>query len=139
MNKYFLGITLGVFSTISIASCPGKILGGYAGYQTRYEGENTLTNVVNKVYAIKFMANGNATATTAKTSMAQTIGLQITIGESKGYSYNKSTCTLRMWDAGIGSTASDNYFVVVDGGKTLYGVGQDVGQNETKTFILSKQ
>jgi len=44
-----------------------------------------------------------------------------------------------MWDAEIGTTASDNYFVVGAGGNTLYGVGQDVGQNETKTFVLSKQ
>jgi len=73
MNKYLLSITLGAVSTISIAGCPSKILGGYAGHQIRYEGTNTLTNVVNKVYWIKFMANGTATATTAKTSMANPI------------------------------------------------------------------
>lgn len=140
MKKLSSIIILLLFSSISIAACPNKILGGYVGYQTKYSGTNTLSNIVNKVFIIHFTLGGTAKIlSTAKTSMAEPVGVQIGTGDNKNYLYNKSTCTLKMWSTATGSTEADEYFVVGDSGKTLYGIGQDVGDNETRTVVLTKQ
>jgi hypothetical protein len=132
--------TLSITANEAMAVCPSNIFGRYIGYQTKYDGVGTVSNVVNKVFVINFTTAGVAKVlSNAKTSLAEPIGLVIGLGDTNSYKYDALTCTARMWNPAVGSTASDVYFVVGDSGKTIYGIAQDVGQNETRTEVLTKQ
>ncbi len=140
MKKVLMSIALVLVNVPAFATCPANIVGNYVGYTTKYVGAGTIVNIENKVFVIRFLANDRArVGIKATVSLDESIGVRVSTGDSKSYSYNASNCTVRIWDTPTGSTASDDFFVVGDSGKTFYGVAQDVGDNETKMTILTKQ
>jgi hypothetical protein len=55
------------------------------------------------------------------------------------YRYDKACCNGRVWETSTGSSNSDVFFVVGNGGTILNGYQQDAGDNESKLFVLTKQ
>lgn len=140
MKKILIAALLIPVSSNAFATCPSHIVGDYIGHTTKYEGTGPITNVENKVFFIKFFANGKAKiGIKATTSLDETTGVRTDTGSKMNYIYDLSNCTVRMWDVATSSTASDEFFIVGNSGETFYGTAQDVGDSETKFTILTKQ
>ncbi|NBV74472.1 MAG: hypothetical protein EBR59_00355, partial [Methylococcaceae bacterium] len=88
---------------------------------------------------VNFDNNSVKTNIHVHVSADSTEGLQQEQPYSLSYKYDKTTCTLRAWETTLGTSNSDLFFVVGNNGAVLYGVQQDVGDNESKLFVLTKQ
>lgn len=148
MNKPYrttaLLFTLLAHSLSTQAACPASITGNYIGYQTDSELNSTthqITNIANSVFLVNFDKNNTVKVTqSTHVSADNPVGLQQnTPEEIISYRYDKTTCSVRVWESAAGSSKSDAFFVVGNSGAVLNGVQQDVGDNQSKLFVLTKQ
>jgi hypothetical protein len=142
-KKNLITLLFLLISTTSIfAACPTSIVGGYVGYQTRVgfdPNNNVITNISNSVFVVSVDKNSMKITNNTHVSADSTEGLQQDMQKIMPYRYDKATCTARVWETSTGSSKSDVFFVVGNGGTILNGIQQDVGDNESKLFVLTKQ
>jgi hypothetical protein len=143
MNKKpLISILLTLSSTCIYAACPASIVGGYVGYETKVSlntTDNFITNISNHVFVLNIDKKNVKFTKSVHVSADISEGLQEDEVNSMSYSYDKTTCTARFWDTSVGTSKEDVFFVVGNNGAILNGIQQDIGDNESKLFVLTKQ
>jgi hypothetical protein len=145
MKNIFILLTFilsSIESSSVLASCPASIVGGYVGYQTKVSlntTNNVITNISNSVFVINIDKKNVKVTTSIHVSADSAEGLQVDEINPMSYSYDKATCTARFWETSVGTSKADFFFVVGNNGTILNGVQQDVWDNESKLFVITKQ
>ena len=145
MKNIFILLTFilsSIESSSVLASCPASIVGGYVGYQTKVSlntTNNVITNISNSVFVINIDKKNVKVTTSIHVSADSAEGLQVDEINPMSYSYDKTTCTARFWKTSVGTSKADFFFVVGNNGTILNGVQQDVWDNESKLFVITKQ
>lgn len=140
MAKLLVLISFILISTRVAAVCPTNIVGAYSGYSV-YESwnEGKTDNLSTSLLVVSFDKSMKAKIISKHVSIDDPIGMQMDEQSTLTYTFDKATCTGAAFDVSEIEARSYLYFVVADSGKTLYASKQDLGQNETRLVVLTKQ
>ena len=134
-------ITMLLLVSNANATCPSSIVGTYSGYEIHESWTaGKASNLSTSVFTVSFdRANNVLVQTSYHTSIDDPVGIQDdSPAPNRKYSFDAKKCSGMTWEV------SDNpqayyYFVVADSGKTIYATKQDVGDNETRITVFTKQ
>ena len=146
MNKIVIAIIIACFSKGIFAACPTPIgmAGTFSGRATYTELTNgVVSDVTEQVMVVKLNGAGNAivsgVATVLKDIEASQGNAAVTINSPPNkifaYTFDSSSCSGIVTE----NTVSTVYFVVANGGNTLYGVERSLNFPGIKRFELTRQ
>jgi len=140
-------ITLALASSAH-AKCPARLSGTYSGYATLDSANSGDSSEIHgkrvKVMTLRSDGTGHVDKY-FRVDGSDPVGLKEMPPTDISFSFDKETCTLRIWKTSVGTSAADLGFAVANGGSILYGIGQSPAATpgqflpDTNLYVFTRQ